>query len=139
MQEAPQYQPEYQPAEYEVPPAQYDMAPPMSENPAPQAQPQQASERVQAAPSRGGLSGLRHQLRSQRQGLQQSAPQQSGGPKSLKRHLLNQSRFLIVSRKDTAVPRRCRQAQCLNRKSKSLKKRIAGVQANLLRRKLIRN
>ncbi|WMN86540.1 DNA polymerase III subunit gamma/tau [Vibrio parahaemolyticus] len=86
MQEAHQYQPEYQPAEYEVPPAQYDMAPPMSENPAPQhqAQPQQASEHVPAAPSRGGLSGLRHQLRSQRQGLQQSAPQQSGGPKKPK-------------------------------------------------------
>ncbi|WP_417877299.1 DNA polymerase III subunit gamma/tau [Vibrio sp.] len=85
MQDGSQLQPDYQPAEYETP-AQYDMAPPMSENPAPQNQepPQQASERVSATPSRGGLSGLRHQLRSQRQGLQQNAPQQSGGPKKPK-------------------------------------------------------
>ncbi len=86
MQEEPQYQPEYQPAEYETPPAQYDMAPPISENPAPQhqAQSQQEPESTPAAPARGGLSGLRHQLRSQRQGLQQNAPQQSGGPKKPK-------------------------------------------------------
>ena len=85
MQDGSQHQPDYQPTEYETP-AQYDMAPPMSENPAPQNQepPQQASERAPAAPARGGLSGLRHQLRSQRQGLQQNTPQQSGGPKKPK-------------------------------------------------------
>ena len=85
MQDGSQLQPDYQPAEYETP-AQYDIAPPMSENPAPQNQesPQQASERASATPARGGLSGLRHQLRSQRQGLQQNAPQQSGGPKKPK-------------------------------------------------------
>ncbi|WP_319535165.1 DNA polymerase III subunit gamma/tau [uncultured Vibrio sp.] len=86
MQEAPQYQPEYQPAEHETPPAQYDMAPPMSENPEPQHQepPQQASDRAPTTPASGGLSGLRHQLRSQRKGLQQNSPQQSGGPKKPK-------------------------------------------------------
>ncbi|CAH0531330.1 hypothetical protein CTH30272_03567 [Allocatenococcus thiocycli] len=85
MHDGSQHQPDYQPAEYEAP-AQYDMAPPMSENPAAQNQepPQQASERAPATPARGGLSGLRHQLRSQRQGLQQNTPQQSGGPKKPK-------------------------------------------------------
>lgn len=80
MNEAPQYQPEYQ-GGYDMAP-QYDMAPPMSENPAPTQQaPQQAQPQESApAPARGNLSGLRHQLRSQRQGLQQ-APTQSGGPK----------------------------------------------------------
>ncbi|WP_425668922.1 DNA polymerase III subunit gamma/tau [Vibrio owensii] len=80
MNEAPQYQPEYQ-GGYDMAP-QYDMAPPMSENPAPTQQaPQQAQPQESApAPARGNLSGLRHQLRSQRQG-QQQAPTQSGGPK----------------------------------------------------------
>ncbi|MEH0672553.1 DNA polymerase III subunit gamma/tau [Vibrio owensii] len=80
MNEAPQYQPEYQ-GGYDMTP-QYDMAPPMSENPAPAQQaPQQAQPQESApAPARGNLSGLRHQLRSQRQG-QQQAPTQSGGPK----------------------------------------------------------
>lgn len=80
MNEAPQYQPEYQ-GGYDMAP-QYDMAPPMSENPAPAQQaPQQAQPQESApAPVRGNLSGLRHQLRSQRQG-QQQAPTQSGGPK----------------------------------------------------------
>jgi len=80
MNEAPQYQPEYQ-GGYDMAP-QYDMAPPMSENPAPAQQaPQQAQPQESApAPARGNLSGLRHQLRSQRQGKQQ-APTQSGGPK----------------------------------------------------------
>ncbi|HHB1592925.1 TPA: DNA polymerase III subunit gamma/tau [Vibrio campbellii] len=77
MNEAPQYQPEYQ--------GGYDMAPPMSENPAPTQQaPQQAQPQESApAPARSNLSGLRHQLRSQRQGQQQQqqAPGQSGGPK----------------------------------------------------------
>ncbi|MFM2584452.1 DNA polymerase III subunit gamma/tau [Vibrio campbellii] len=74
MNEAPRYQPEYQ--------GGYDMAPPMSENPAPTQQaPQQAQPQESApAPARSNLSGLRHQLRSQRQG-QQQAPTQSGGPK----------------------------------------------------------
>ncbi|GAK24395.1 LOW QUALITY PROTEIN: DNA polymerase III subunits gamma and tau [Vibrio sp. JCM 19052] len=80
MNEAPQYQPEYQ-GGYDMAP-QYDMLPPMSENPAPAQQaPQQAQPQESApAPARGNLSGLRHQLRSQRQG-QQQAPTQSGGPK----------------------------------------------------------
>ena len=80
MNEAPQYQPEYQ-GGYDMAP-QYDMAPPMSENPAPTQQaPQQAQPQESApAPARGNLSGLRHQLRSQRQG-QQQASTQSGGPK----------------------------------------------------------
>ncbi|TDE23426.1 DNA polymerase III subunit gamma/tau [Vibrio owensii] len=80
MNEAPQYQPEYQ-GGYDMTP-QYDMAPPMSENPAPAQQaPQQAQPQESApAPARGNLSGLRHQLRSQRQG-QQQALTQSGGPK----------------------------------------------------------
>lgn len=80
MNEAPQYQPEYQ-GGYDMAP-QYDMAPPMSENPAPAQQaPQQAQPQENApAPARGNLSGLRHQLRSQRQG-QQQASTQSGGPK----------------------------------------------------------
>ncbi|NOI70756.1 DNA polymerase III subunit gamma/tau [Vibrio owensii] len=80
MNEAPQYQPEYQ-GGYDMAP-QYDMAPPMSENPAPAQQaPQQAQPQESApAPARGNLSGLRHQLRSQRQG-QQQASTQSGGPK----------------------------------------------------------
>ncbi|MGY0613953.1 DNA polymerase III subunit gamma/tau [Vibrio sp. FJH11] len=90
MLEEPQYQPDYQPGGYEMAPAQYDMAPPVSENPVPEsvsqpsAQPQQVADSAPAAPARGGLSGLRHQLRSQRQGLQQNAPQQSGGPKKSK-------------------------------------------------------
>ncbi|MDK9773263.1 DNA polymerase III subunit gamma/tau [Vibrio sp. B181a] len=83
MNEAPQYQPEYQ-GGYDMAP-QYDMAPPMSENPAPTQQaPQQAQPQESApAPARSNLSGLRHQLRSQRQGQQQQqqAPGQSGGPK----------------------------------------------------------
>ena len=83
MNEAPQYQPEYQ-GGYDMAP-QYDMAPPMSENPAPTQQaPQQTQPQESApAPARGNLSGLRHQLRSQRQGQQQQqqAPGQSGGPK----------------------------------------------------------
>lgn len=80
MNEAPQYQPEYQ-GGYDMAP-QYDMAPPMSENPAPTQQaPQQAQPQESApAPARGNLSGLRHQLRSQRQG-QQQASTQNGGPK----------------------------------------------------------
>ncbi len=80
MNEAPQYQPEYQ-GGYDMTP-QYDMAPPMSENPAPAQQaPQQAQPQENApAPARSNLSGLRHQLRSQRQG-QQQASTQSGGPK----------------------------------------------------------
>ncbi|MFM2622683.1 DNA polymerase III subunit gamma/tau [Vibrio owensii] len=80
MNEAPQYQPEYQ-GGYDMAP-QYDMAPPMSENPAPTQQaPQQAQPQESApAPARGNLSGLRHQLRSQRQG-QQQASTQSGDPK----------------------------------------------------------
>lgn len=58
------------------------MAPPMSENPAPQHEtpPQQVQESV-STPARGGLSGLRHQLRSQRQGLQQNTPQNGGSKK----------------------------------------------------------
>ncbi|MGR5210126.1 DNA polymerase III subunit gamma/tau [Vibrio rotiferianus] len=81
MNEAPQYQPEYQ-GGYDMVPPQYDMAPPVSENPAPTQQaPQQPQPQESApAPARGNLSGLRHQLRSQRQG-QQQAPGQSGGPK----------------------------------------------------------
>ncbi|MFN1618700.1 DNA polymerase III subunit gamma/tau [Vibrio rotiferianus] len=81
MDEAPQYQPEYQ-GGYDMVPPQYDMTPPVSENPAPTQQaPQQAQPQESApAPARGNLSGLRHQLRSQRQG-QQQAPTQSGGPK----------------------------------------------------------
>ncbi|HDM8222632.1 TPA: DNA polymerase III subunit gamma/tau [Vibrio campbellii] len=81
MNEAPQYQPEYQ-GGYDMAP-QYDMAPPMSENSAPtQRAPQQAQSQESApAPARSNLSGLRHQLRSQRQGQQQQAPGQSGGPK----------------------------------------------------------
>ncbi|MEF1248409.1 DNA polymerase III subunit gamma/tau [Vibrio owensii] len=80
MNEVPQYQPEYQ-GGYDMTP-QYDMTPPMSENPAPAQQaPQQAQPQESApAPARGNLSGLRHQLRSQRQG-QQQALTQSGGPK----------------------------------------------------------
>ncbi|HHX8533415.1 MULTISPECIES: DNA polymerase III subunit gamma/tau [unclassified Vibrio] len=75
-------QPEYQASGYETVPPQYDMAPPMSENPAPQHEtpPQQVQESV-STPARGGLSGLRHQLRSQRQGLQQSTPQNGGSKK----------------------------------------------------------
>lgn len=66
----------------------------MSENPAPQHEtpPQQMQESV-STPARGGLSGLRHQLRSQRQGLQQNTPQNGGSKKSLKRHLHNQNRL----------------------------------------------
>ncbi|QLK46364.1 DNA polymerase III subunit gamma/tau [Vibrio owensii] len=80
MNEAPQYQPEYQ-GGYDMAP-QYDMAPPMSENPAPTQQAPQQSQPQEStpAPARGNLSGLRHQLRSQRQG-QQQASTQSGGPK----------------------------------------------------------
>ena len=75
-------QPEYQASGYERVPPQYDMAPPMSENPAPQHEtpPQQVQESV-STPARGGLSGLRHQLRSQRQGLQQNTPQNGGSKK----------------------------------------------------------
>ncbi|ELB2935600.1 DNA polymerase III subunit gamma/tau [Vibrio alginolyticus] len=75
-------QPEYQASGYETVPPQYDMAPPMSENPAPQHEtpPQQVQESV-STPARGGLSGLRHQLRSQRQGLQQNTPQNGGSKK----------------------------------------------------------
>ncbi|BCG12332.1 DNA polymerase III subunit gamma/tau [Vibrio sp. Vb5031] len=75
-------QPEYQASGYETVPPQYDMAPPMSENPAPQHEtpPQQMQESV-STPARGGLSGLRHQLRSQRQGLQQNTPQNGGSKK----------------------------------------------------------
>ncbi len=55
----------------------------MSENPAPQHEtpPQQMQESV-STPARGGLSGLRHQLRSQRQGLQQNTPQNGGSKKA---------------------------------------------------------
>lgn len=76
-------QPEYHASGYETVPPQYDMAPPMSENPAPQHEtpPQQMQESV-STPARGGLSGLRHQLRSQRQGLQQNTPQNGGSKKS---------------------------------------------------------
>ncbi|CAH1605216.1 DNA polymerase III subunit gamma/tau [Vibrio jasicida] len=80
--EAPSYQPEYQ-GGYDMAPPQYDMAPPMSENPVPTQQvPQQAQPMPEnaPAPARGNLSGLRHQLRSQRQG-QQQATTQNGGPK----------------------------------------------------------
>ncbi|HHF2855812.1 TPA: DNA polymerase III subunit gamma/tau [Vibrio diabolicus] len=75
-------QPEYHASGYEPVPPQYDMAPPMSENPAPQHEtpPQQVQESV-STPARGGLSGLRHQLRSQRQGLQQNTPQNGGSKK----------------------------------------------------------
>ncbi|MCS0370550.1 DNA polymerase III subunit gamma/tau [Vibrio diabolicus] len=75
-------QPEYHVSGYETVPPQYDMAPPMSENPAPQHEtpPQQVQESV-STPARGGLSGLRHQLRSQRQGLQQNTPQNGGSKK----------------------------------------------------------
>ncbi len=75
-------QTEYQASGYETVPPQYDMAPPMSENPAPQHEtpPQQMQESV-STPARGGLSGLRHQLRSQRQGLQQNTPQNGGSKK----------------------------------------------------------
>lgn len=75
-------QPEYHASGYERVPPQYDMAPPMSENPAPQHEtpPQQVQESV-STPARGGLSGLRHQLRSQRQGLQQKTPQNGGSKK----------------------------------------------------------
>ncbi|EGR0802278.1 DNA polymerase III subunit gamma/tau [Vibrio alginolyticus] len=75
-------QPEYHASGYERVPPQYDMAPPMSENPAPQHEtpPQQMQESV-STPARGGLSGLRHQLRSQRQGLQQNTPQNGGSKK----------------------------------------------------------
>ncbi|CAE6911344.1 DNA polymerase III subunit gamma/tau [Vibrio sp. B1FLJ16] len=86
QQEAPQYPAEPQ-SSYEVMDSpHYDMAPPISENTAPaeHAQLQQAPENAPAASARGGLGGLRHQLRSQRQGLQQSTPQQSGGPKKSK-------------------------------------------------------
>lgn len=76
-------QPEYHASGYERVPPQYDMAPPMSENPAPQHEtpPQQVQESV-STPARGGLSGLRHQLRSQRQGLQQNTPQNGGSKKA---------------------------------------------------------
>ncbi len=80
--EAPQYQPEYQ-GGYDMAPPQYDMAPPMSENPAPTQHAPQQSQPQQSAPSRGNLSGLRHQLRSQRQG-QQQATTPTGGPKKPK-------------------------------------------------------
>lgn len=75
-------QPEYHASGYKTVPPQYDMAPPMSENPAPQHEtpPQQVQESV-STPARGGLSGLRHQLRSQRQGLQQNTPQNGGSKK----------------------------------------------------------
>lgn len=75
-------QPEYHASGYETVPPQYDMAPPMSENPAPQHEtpPQQVQESVSTS-ARGGLSGLRHQLRSQRQGLQQNTPQNGGSKK----------------------------------------------------------
>ncbi|EGR0265392.1 DNA polymerase III subunit gamma/tau [Vibrio alginolyticus] len=75
-------QPEYHANGYETVPPQYDMASPMSENPAPQHEtpPQQVQESV-STPARGGLSGLRHQLRSQRQGLQQNTPQNGGSKK----------------------------------------------------------
>ncbi|EGQ9768708.1 DNA polymerase III subunit gamma/tau [Vibrio alginolyticus] len=75
-------QPEYHASGYERVPPQYDMAPPMSENPAPQHEtpPQQVQESVSTS-ARGGLSGLRHQLRSQRQGLQQNTPQNGGSKK----------------------------------------------------------
>ncbi|EMY6775554.1 TPA: DNA polymerase III subunit gamma/tau [Vibrio alginolyticus] len=75
-------QPEYHASGYERVPPQYDMAPPMSENPAPQHEtpPQQVQESV-STPARGGLSGLRHQLRSQRQGQQQNTPQNGGSKK----------------------------------------------------------
>ncbi|EMI7258348.1 DNA polymerase III subunit gamma/tau [Vibrio alginolyticus] len=75
-------QPEYHASGYERVPPQYDMAPPMSENPTPQHEtpPQQVQESV-STPARGGLSGLRHQLRSQRQGLQQNTPQNGGSKK----------------------------------------------------------
>ncbi|MCK8064562.1 MULTISPECIES: DNA polymerase III subunit gamma/tau [Vibrio] len=75
-------QPEYHASGYEAVPPQYDMAPPMSENPAPQHEtpPQQVQESV-STPARGGLCGLRHQLRSQRQGLQQNTPQNGGSKK----------------------------------------------------------
>ncbi len=85
-QEASQYQAEPQ-SSYEVMDSpHYDMAPPISAStsPAESAQPVQASEGAPAASARGGLGGLRHQLRSQRQGLQQNTPQQSGGPKKSK-------------------------------------------------------
>ncbi|MEF1260637.1 DNA polymerase III subunit gamma/tau [Vibrio harveyi] len=81
-QSAPQYQPEYQ-GGYDMAPPQYDMAPPMSENPAPTQHAPQQAQPQQSAPSRGNLSGLRHQLRSQRQG-QQQATAPTGGPKKPK-------------------------------------------------------
>ncbi|PFG55675.1 DNA polymerase-3 subunit gamma/tau [Vibrio sp. ES.051] len=60
----------------------YDMAPPMSENPAPQhEEPSQQEQESTSTPARGRLSGLRHQLRSQRQGLQQNTPQSGGSKK----------------------------------------------------------
>ncbi|EDP59226.1 DNA polymerase III subunit gamma/tau [Vibrio sp. AND4] len=82
MHEAPQYQPEHQDG-YDMAPPQYDMAPPMSENPAPTQQAPQPSQSQEGAPApaRSSLSGLRHQLRSQRQGQQQSAAAPNGGPK----------------------------------------------------------
>ena len=81
-QPSPHGQPEHHVSGYETVPPQYDMAPPMSENPVPQHEtpPQQVQESA-STPARGGLSGLRHQLRSQRQGLQQNTPQNGGSKK----------------------------------------------------------
>ncbi len=86
IQNAPQYTSHDQSGEDMTPP-QYDMASYRSENLATeqQPQPQEAPEHTPASASRSGLSGLRHQLRSQRQGLQQNdSTQSSGGSKKPK-------------------------------------------------------
>ncbi|MGR5133469.1 DNA polymerase III subunit gamma/tau [Vibrio alfacsensis] len=79
MGDAPQYPPEYQSGGYDMSPSQYDMAPPMGESSASQQQAQKVTQPAQeSAPARPGLGGLRHQLRSQRQGQQQVAPNNGG-------------------------------------------------------------
>ncbi len=87
IQEA-QYPPSQQ-AGYDMTVPQHDMALTESDIPVqsaalPSTQPQQVADSTPVTPASNGLSGLRHQLRSQRQGLQQNTPQQSGGVKKSK-------------------------------------------------------
>ncbi|MGR5449708.1 DNA polymerase III subunit gamma/tau [Vibrio sp. PNB22_3_1] len=80
--DAPEYPPEHQTGGYGMPPPQYDIAPRMDESSASQQQAQKATQPAQeSAPARPGLGGLRHQLRSQRQGQQQAASNNGGSKK----------------------------------------------------------
>ncbi|MGR5235437.1 DNA polymerase III subunit gamma/tau [Vibrio alfacsensis] len=87
MDDSLQYQSEYPSGGQDTAPPQYDTAPPMGESPAQQPQAPQHAQPTQdsaPAPARGGLGGLRHQLRSQRQGQQQQTTPNNGGSKKPK-------------------------------------------------------